>query len=97
MKTRSEVPATAVALRYAEGDIAPVVVAKGRGTIAEEIVRRAREAGVFVHSSKDLVGLLMKVDLDGQIPPALYVAVAELLVWLHRVDRIDAGIRDARM
>lgn len=96
MKPRGEVPATAVALRYAEGDVAPVVVAKGRGAIAEEIVRRAREAGVFVHSSRELVGLLMKVDLDGKIPPALYVAVAELLVWLHRVDRIDARTRGGR-
>jgi flagellar biosynthesis protein len=80
-------PGTAVALRYADGDVAPVVVAKGRGAIAEEIVRRAREAGVFVHSSQDLVGLLMQVDLDARIPPALYVAVAELLAWMHRVDR----------
>jgi flagellar biosynthesis protein len=79
-------PAHAVALRYAEGDTAPVVVAKGRGAIAEEIVRRAREAGVFVHGSRELVALLMQVDLDARIPPALYLAVAELLAWLARVD-----------
>lgn len=79
-------PASAVALRYAEGDAAPVVVAKGRGVLAEEIVRRAREAGVFVHGSRELVGLLMQVDLDARIPPALYIAVAELLAWLVRVD-----------
>lgn len=79
-------PASAVALRYADGDAAPVVVAKGRGAIAEEIVRRARDAGVFVHGSNDLVALLMQVDLDARIPPALYVAVAELLAWLTKVD-----------
>jgi flagellar biosynthesis protein len=78
--------ASAVALRYAEGDAAPVVVAKGRGAIADEIVRRAREAGVFVHGSRELVALLMQVDLDARIPPALYLAVAELLAWLARVD-----------
>lgn len=83
-------PAAAVALRYAEGDSAPVVIAKGRGAIAEEIVRRAREAGIFVHDSRELVALLMQVDLDSRIPPALYLAVAELLAWLARVDR-DAG------
>ncbi|HEY1328096.1 MAG TPA: EscU/YscU/HrcU family type III secretion system export apparatus switch protein [Casimicrobiaceae bacterium] len=77
----------AVALRYAEGDAARVVVAKGRGAIAEEIVRRAREAGLFVHSSRELMALLMQVDLDARIPPALYVAVAELLAWLHRLER----------
>jgi flagellar biosynthesis protein len=77
----------AVALRYAAGDAAPVVVAKGRGMVAEEIVRRARDAGVFVHDSAELTALLMQVDLDGRIPPALYGAVAELLAWLHRLER----------
>jgi flagellar biosynthesis protein len=83
-------PATAVALRYAEGDAAPVVIAKGRGVLADEIVRRARDAGIFVHDSRELVALLMQVDLDVRIPPALYLAVAELLAWLARVDRSDA-------
>jgi flagellar biosynthesis protein len=82
-----DTPPSAVALRYAEGDAAPVVVAKGRGAIADEIIRRAREAGVFVHESRELVALLMQVDLDARIPPALYVAIAELLAWMHRVDR----------
>jgi flagellar biosynthesis protein len=88
----SDNPRTAVALRYAEGDAAPVVVAKGRGLVADEIVRRAREAGIFVHDSRELVALLMQVDLDARIPPALYLAVAELLAWLARVDR-DATMR----
>jgi len=77
---------TAVALRYAEGDSAPMVIAKGRGLLADEIIRRAREAGVYVHESRDLVSLLMKVDLDARIPPALYIAVAELLAWVHRLE-----------
>ena len=86
MDRHDDASASAVALRYADGDAAPVVVAKGRGAVAEEIVRRARDAGVFVHESSDLVALLMQVDLDARIPPALYVAVAELLAWLSRVD-----------
>ena len=88
-------PASAVALRYAEGDAAPVVIAKGRGVIADEIVRRAREAGVFVHGSRELVALLMQVDLDSRIPPALYLAVAELLAWLARVDHVTLAQREA--
>jgi len=76
----------AVALRYADGDATPVVVAKGRGPLAEEIIRRAREAGVFVHESRELVALLMQVDLDARIPPSLYIAIAELLAWLHRIE-----------
>jgi flagellar biosynthesis protein len=82
---------TAVALRYADGDAAPVVVAKGRGALADEIIRRAREAGVFVHESRELVTLLMQVDLDARIPPALYFAVAELLAWVYRIEERHAA------
>lgn len=77
----------AVALHYAPEDGAPRVVAKGRGLLAEQIIERARAAGVFVHESPELVGLLMQVDLDERIPPTLYVAVAELLAWLYRLEQ----------
>ncbi len=79
-------PLNAVALAYRSGDIAPKVVAMGRGLIAEEIIARAKEHGVFVHESKELVALLMQVELDGHIPPALYRAVAELLAWLYHIE-----------
>lgn len=78
---------SAVALAYRETDAAPRVVAKGRGLIAEEIIARAREHGVYVHESPELVSLLLQVDLDQRIPPQLYVAVAELLAWLYRIER----------
>jgi len=81
----------AAALRYREGMDAPVLVAKGRGLVAEQIVRRAKEAGVFVHESAELVGLLMQVDLDERIPPSLYRAVAELLVWIYRLEHGSAS------
>ena len=77
----------AVALAYTAGEAAPRVVAKGKGVIAREIIERAQEAGVYVHESPELVGLLMQVDLDTRIPPQLYVAVAELLAWLYRVEQ----------
>lgn len=78
---------TAVALAYREADAAPRVVAKGRGLIAEEIIARAKENGVYVHESPELVSLLLQIDLDQRIPPQLYVAVAELLAWLYRIER----------
>src|SRR5436190_23610856 len=77
----------AVALAYREDEGAPRVVAKGRGLLAEAILARAKEAGVYVHESPELVALLMQVDLDSRIPPQLYVAVAELLAWLYRLER----------
>lgn len=81
----------AVALAYAPGDAAPKVVAKGRGLIAEAIVARAREHGVYVHQSKELVALLSQVDLDDHIPPQLYAAIAELLAWLYRLEQEGPG------
>lgn len=91
METPADSLHAAVALRYADGDTAPAVVAKGRGLLADEIIRRAREAGLFVHESRELVTLLMQVDLDARIPPGLYVAVAELLAWIHRLEAAAAA------
>lgn len=82
-----ELRRTAVALAYREGMAAPRVVAKGRGALAEAIIERARQAGVYVHESPALVALLMQVDLDQYIPPELYLAVAELLAWLYHVEQ----------
>ena len=76
----------AVALAYAAGSQAPTVVAKGHGLVAEQIIERARDAGVFVHESKELVSILMDIDLDSHIPPALYRAIAELLAWLYHIE-----------
>ena len=73
-------------MSYDEADGAPRVVAKGYGQLADTIVRTAEENGLYVHESRELVGLLMQVDLDAHIPPQLYVAVAELLAWLYRLE-----------
>ncbi len=80
-------PAAAVALAYEADQRAPTVVAKGRGWIAEQIIAKAREAGVYVHESPELVRLLMELNLDEEIPPTLYVVVAELLAWIYRLEQ----------
>ena len=77
---------SAVALTYAQTDAVPRVVAKGKGIIAEQIIARAQDSGVYVHESPELVSLLMQIDLDQRIPPQLYVAVAELLAWIYRLE-----------
>ena len=82
----------AVALAYREGQPAPQVVATGKGLIADAIIARAREAGVYVHESPDLVNLLIRLDLDQRIPPQLYLAVAQLLAWLYRVEHGLAAV-----
>lgn len=90
----------AVALAYQTGQAAPKVVAKGRGLIAQAIIERARDAGVYVHESPEMVSLLMQVDLDQHIPPQLYLAVAELLAWIYRLEHgqgvLPAPLKPAR-
>jgi flagellar biosynthesis protein len=78
---------SAVALTYQAGSSAPTVVAKGKGLVAQAIIERANEHGVYVHQSQELVALLMQVELDKDIPPALYRAVAELLAWLYHIEQ----------
>jgi flagellar biosynthesis protein len=89
---------SAVALAYAPDDRAPRVVAKGRGLIADAIIANARQHGIYVHESRELVSLLMQLDLDGHIPPQLYVAVAEVLAWIYRLENaaVDQPPSDRR-
>lgn len=90
---KSPTPASqqvAVAMAYGQGKGAPKVVAKGRGLIAQAIIERAKQNGVYVHESEELVGMLMQVELDQQIPPQLYFAVAELLAWLYKLEHAQA-------
>ena len=90
----------AAALAYeavdAQAGRAPRVSAKGSGLVADEIIARARAAGVPIHASRELVSLLMQVDLDRHIPPALYVAVAEVLAWVYRLEHGLAQGQEAR-
>ncbi|WP_411346084.1 EscU/YscU/HrcU family type III secretion system export apparatus switch protein [Paenibacillus sp. WLX1005] len=78
----------AVALKYDPAqNAAPVVVAKGRGRIAETILEKAQEAGVIIQEDPALVEVLSKLDLDQQIPGELYDLVAEILSFIYRTDK----------
>jgi flagellar biosynthesis protein len=81
-----EQPRRATALRYTEGSDAPEVVATGRGEIARRILEAAEGAGVPVRKDAALVEALSKLDVGQAIPPELYIAVAEALVWAYRLD-----------
>jgi flagellar biosynthesis protein len=87
MSKRLDEKKRAVAMAYSAEDGAPRVVAKGSGVTAEAIISLARESGVYVHQSPELVNLLMQIDLDSEIPPELYQAVAEILAWLYSLDQ----------
>jgi flagellar biosynthesis protein len=79
----------AVALKYdGEKDKAPRIIAKGRGDIAEKIIGIAKEHDVPLYEDKNLVQILEALDLETEIPPELYRAVAEVLAFIYRLERL---------
>lgn len=92
--TANDKSQVAVALAYRSDQAAPQVIAKGRGLIAEEIIQRAKEAGIYVHESAELVTLLSQLNLDERIPPQLYIAIAELLAWLYRLEHSEERLEN---
>jgi flagellar biosynthesis protein len=77
----------AVALKYDEAKAAaPKVVAKGEGELARRIRDLAAENGIPLRRDDDLVELLAQIELDREIPPELYAAVAEILAWIYRAN-----------
>lgn len=84
----------AVALAYEAHAVAPRILAKGEGVIAEAIMNRAREKGVPIKAEPALVTLLLQLEVDDFVPPALYAAVAEVLVWAYRLDAEKSGVAD---
>lgn len=78
----------AVALRYRpESDAAPIVLAKGQDELALRIVKVAEEAGVAVMENVPLArALYAQAELDREIPPELYGAVAEVLVYIFKLN-----------
>ena len=93
MKTGKEKPKQAVALAYDPDDTAPRVVASGRGAVAERIIERAKESQVPVHEDSRLADTLSRLEIGEAIPPELYEAVAEILVFVDAMDKIKAKMQ----
>lgn len=80
----------AVALKYhKDTDNAPKVVAKGSGSIAEKIKQTAIDNQIPLYQDNTLVELLAEVELDREIPPELYTAIAEILSWVYKMSTIS--------
>lgn len=73
---------TAIALHY-DGKTAPKIVAKGHGTLAEDIIALAKEHGVLIHEDEELSRLLQHIELGDQIPKELYLLIAELIAFSY--------------
>ena len=78
----------AVALKYeVQRDNAPRVIAKGRGHVAEHILETAQKNSVPVYRNKTLVNMLMALEIDREIPPELYKAIAEVMAYVYKMDK----------
>ena len=91
-KPEKEEKKKAVALVYEPGTQAPQVVASGKGLIAEKIIETAKESDVPLYKDTDLTNTLMNLDIGDCIPPELYGVVAEILVYVDRMDKIRAKL-----
>jgi flagellar biosynthesis protein len=82
-------PAIAVALSYQprNPEDAPMVVASGRGRLAERILELAFAAGVKVREDADLAEILSAVEVESVIPLEAFMAVAEILAYVYRANR----------
>lgn len=82
----------AVALQYNPDEEAPKVIASGRGILAEKILDTARESDVPVYEDEGLAKILSKLELGETIPPELYGVVAEILVFVDKMDKIRSKV-----
>ena len=83
---------SAVSLRYDSSlDMAPKVTAKGKGLTAENIISLAKEHNIPVKEDPDLVEVLSQVEVDQEVPAALYHVVAELLAFVYQLNKDYPG------
>jgi flagellar biosynthesis protein len=85
-------PRTAVAIAYEPKEAAPKVIASGRGYLADRIIEKAKEAEIPLHKDEQLASSLAKIEIGDTIPPELYEVVAEILVFVDKMDRIKSKV-----
>lgn len=83
---------TAVAIAYEPGDMAPKILATGKGQVAEKIIETAKENDVPTYKDNKLAGTLSKLKIGEMIPPELYEVVAEILVFVDDMDRLKSKV-----
>lgn len=80
----------AVALKYDSAqDAAPKIAASGKGLVAEKILEIARQENIPIYKDPQLAEALIQLDINQEIPPELYRAVAEILAFIYTVDAAE--------
>ena len=80
----------AVALAYGRNPV-PVVTAKGEDELAIHMLEEAQRQGVVVSEDPQLLALLSRLNVDQEIPPELYTAVAVILSWVYWLKGMRPG------
>jgi flagellar biosynthesis protein len=80
----------AIALEY--GSYAtPMVTAKAEDELALEMIAEARAHGVYITQDPALLALLSRLDVDQEVPPELFTAVAVILSWVYWLKGMRPG------
>ena len=85
-------PKKAVAIKYDPSEVAPKVVAKGTGYVAEQILQKAKDNNISIHNDPHLIHLLNFVEIGEHIPDTLYEIVAKVLTYVENIDKM---VRDS--
>lgn len=86
---------TAVAVAYNPGEVAPKILAVGKGEVAERIIETAKENDVPFYQDNKLVETLSRLQIGDTIPPELYEVVAEILVFVDDMDRMKGKLKES--
>jgi flagellar biosynthesis protein len=82
----------AVALQYdRENQSAPRVLAKGSGGVADKILELAAAKGIPLYHDPELLEVLGQLDVGTEIQPELYQAVAEVLIFIYKMNQKKKG------
>ena len=86
---------TAVAVAYNPGEVAPKILAVGKGEVAERIIETAKENDVPFYQDNKLAETLSRLQIGDTIPPELYEVVAEILVFVDDMDRMKGKLTES--
>ena len=86
----------AVAIIYDPGEVAPKIIATGKGKVAEKIIETAKENDVALHKDSKLANTLSKLDIGEYIPPELYEVVAEILVFVDDCEKLKGRMMNGK-
>lgn len=86
---------TAVALKYdTESGEAPYVVAAGKGALADKIIAESIRNDIPQYEDEKLVKSLSKLEIGENVPPELYEVVAQVLLFVDKMDRLKSSVAE---